>query len=116
MSTLPFAIQIDTYEIDDDQEILTLSHTFYGKTLKQAVGIAHSHLLTDYFYSSSFVGEMPWKQTKLYLVNRGQIKSFPKVSSSQVSKILTELADHAEHVNSMQTNLGVPEIIQEVAN
>lgn len=45
--TAPYGISITTFE--NDNELPTLTHIFWGKTLKDAIHVAESHLKTDYF-------------------------------------------------------------------
>lgn len=112
--TLPFAIQIDTYEVNGEQETLTLSHIFYGKTLKEAVGIAHSHLITDFFYSSSFVGTMPWRNAELSLLYSGEVYGPKSISEDKIDEILDELEIAAVKINRQQIELGISKLILDI--
>lgn len=49
----------------DRQPVLT--HIFWGKSRKEAISYARSHTITDYFFSSTFSGEMKWRDDKLHL-------------------------------------------------
>ena len=52
----PVGIKVDSYELSSGTPRPTLSHIFWGQDLNEAIGNAKSHLITDYFFSSSFVG------------------------------------------------------------
>lgn len=63
---------VSTYELDDKGKNadLTLTHIFWGKNLKEAVGIARSHAKTDKFFRASLEGSFEWKGSTLQLVNK----------------------------------------------
>lgn len=94
---------------------MTLKHTFYGRTLKQAIGIAHSHLITDFFYSSSFTGEMTWNGTVLKLYNDGEIISYDKTSNDKIKDIMDYLYKEAYKINKQKYNHEIPQAILDIA-
>jgi hypothetical protein len=60
-------VMITSYEGSPGKEKAILSHVFWGETTKEAFSYAKSHLKTDYFFSSTFVGSMPWGDSTLVL-------------------------------------------------
>lgn len=56
-------IAVSTYE--EDTPVLT--YIFWGIDIDEAVGYARSHMETDSFFRSSFIGTMEWKGNTLYL-------------------------------------------------
>lgn len=63
-SSATHRVRISTFEIDESTRTheLVLEHIFHGKTLEEAVQRAKSHLITDFFFSSSMLESMPWKE------------------------------------------------------
>lgn len=111
----PYQIWITTYEISKNGTNPVLSHVFYGKTLEQAYGYAKSHLITDFFYSSSFIGSMKWKNTVLQLSDIGKIINVVENEDMiDVKKTLDDLVLKAEEVNMNQKKLGMAMVISEV--
>lgn len=108
----PFGISITTYELGSGIPKATLTHTFWGETPDEAFGIAKSHLITDYFFSSSFIGEMPWNDGTLILNNKGELLG--QYSKNTLNSILNELANTAEHINLEQVNNGILQVIESV--
>jgi hypothetical protein len=113
----PFQIWVTTYEIGDGLN-KTLSHVFYGNTLEEAVGVAKSHLITDYFFSSSFIGRMPWKGGTLYLTNQGQVINIYNPSNTEeiqrAQKILDYLDQEARRIHNQQDSMGLSRIIRDI--
>jgi hypothetical protein len=44
-----------------------ISHIFWGNNIDEAMGMAKAHLKTDFFFSSTMVGEMKWHGSMLDL-------------------------------------------------
>lgn len=108
-----YKIKIISYEKDSKGNLeKILSHTFYGKTLKAAIGIAKSHLITDYFFSSSFVGEMKWGEGKLVLEYKDRIIG---VKQSSINKTLDEIHEQAIVVHEAQEDVGYNKVIARVS-
>lgn len=96
MKQPPYQIKVTTYE---KSLIPVLTHIFYGQTLKQAQAYAKSHLKTDYFFSSSFLGKMKWNNTILVLSNEYEILSVNEdLNDEEVDRILDQLQSEAEKI------------------
>ena len=113
--TPPYQIWITTYEIIDEEMNPTLSHVFYGSTLEEAYGYAESHLITDYFFSASFVGSMPWGTGILQLSNEGEVIHIYRPEDEQeTNKIMRKLKSEARKIVREQNRKGILVLIQEV--
>lgn len=117
METPPFQIWITTYEMSERGLNPVLSHVFYGKSLEEAFNYAKSHLITDYFFSSSFIGEMLWRDSILKLTNKGMITHmyYPQ-NNNEIQQIMTELGSLAKGINADQINSGIVMLIQQIAS
>ena len=102
-------ISITTYESDSK----TLTHIFWGDTLQDAYNIAKSHLVTDYFFSSSFEGQMKWGTKVLQLSNDGNILPYQD-NSKLIEDILTRLTVDAYILNDIKAEHDLPEILNEI--
>jgi len=98
-----YQIWITTYE----NKKPILSHVFYGNTEKEAIGYASSHLITDYFFSSSFVGSMNWHGSILKLSN-----DYKFIGYSSEDDIISMLEDRAEEINDKQNENGILMVIK----
>ena len=117
MEAPPYQIWITTYEISKNGLNPTLSHVFYGKTLKEAYGYARSHLITDYFFSSSFVGSMSWKGSILRMTNGGKVTNiYHPENVNETKQIMSKLNSDARKINGQQIDSGMIMVIQEVAH
>ena len=106
-------LQVTTYEFSDGKYNPVLSHIFWGKDLKKAVGIAKSHMISDAFFSSSFVGEMEWKNSVLQLSNDGELINEKKFSGDkELRSIFRELESHAQEVHSVQKKSGILKVVK----
>ncbi len=83
--------------------------------MKRAVEIAKSHMLSDVFFSSSFMGEMPWRDTVLYLSNDGKVISGMEIDGKKVGDIMDNLYEHAERVSGLQKKMSLFQVIQIVS-
>jgi hypothetical protein len=112
-----YEIWITTYEISKKGSNPVLSHVFYGKTLEQAYGYAKSHLITDFFFSSSFIGSMKWNNTVLQLSDVGKIINVKENEDIiDAKKTLDNLVLKAREVNEDQKKKGIAMLIREVSN
>ena len=107
-----FRILITTYELLDKEYVPVLSHIFYGKTLDEAYHRAGSHLITDYFFSSSFVGEMKWKNSVIYMNNKG--KAYKHDHEVNSKKVMFSLEKQAHNIINVQDEKEYALVIQEV--
>lgn len=108
-------LSITTYEIQDGEYIPTITHVFWGKDLNRAIEVAKAHLITDYFFSYSFEGEMPWgKDNVLILENTGRLVG--KIQRSNVKNILNQLAKDAHDINDRKVAIGLVDDIQSFVN
>ena len=96
-------ISIDTYEVVDGRNMLTLTHIFWGDDLEGAIGVAKAHVTSDYFFSSSLLGSMDWKGSTLYLVNKGKLLLQRSVTyPEKIWEIMDQLKEEAVKINSKQ--------------
>jgi len=94
-----YQISITTYEGDK----LTLAHIFYGDSLKDAINIAKSHIITDEFFRSSFLGSMEWKGNTLKLSNNYEVFEHKgDINAKEIMKILEKRAIEVENENKMK--------------
>ena len=114
-----YAIIVTSFEINDGKTTAVLSHVFHGETLDQALGYAKSHMVSDLFYSASFIGEMKWKDKKLILSYDTKVISI----SYMRTEILQRMTDDAhvkleaevKKVLDNQYKWGFPEIINAIS-
>jgi hypothetical protein len=117
MEQRSFQIWITSYEFDKNKWNPILTHVFYGKTIDEAYGYARSHLITDYFFSSSFLGEMPWKNTVLRMSNKGElIDTYGDEDTEIIEQILKDLTEEAKKIADIQDDLGLVVVINEIAD
>jgi hypothetical protein len=110
------AITIDTYELgENDKKTKTLSHIFYGDDLQRAAAIAHSHLISDYFYSSSFVGEMSWRNKTLRFTNCGQIVGVYNLSEAEAAELLGKLIQAAQEIHQEQDRDAIGKVVNQLS-
>ena len=114
-------LYITTYEISEENEYMPiLSHIFWGKDIKQALNYAKSHLVTDAFFNGSFIGELPWKDTILYLDNDGQIVSSQymdeRTERRNIDSAFRELTARAQVIRKDLDRMGVIQTIQRISN
>ncbi|SNW62287.1 Hypothetical protein ORPV_383 [Orpheovirus IHUMI-LCC2] len=82
--------------------------------MEDALGIAKSHLVSDYFFSSSFVGQMPWNNGVLILNNEGSL--IGQYSKNDLNNILNDISSAAADVNEKQYENGILQVIETVQN
>lgn len=112
-----YQIWITTFEFSKNGMTPVLSHVFYGSTLDEAYGYAKSHMITDFFFSSSFLEEMPWKNSIIYMKNQGKVLYMDNFQDpAQAQQILFQLSEKAQEITSDQYKSGMVLAIQEVAN
>lgn len=103
----PVGLYITTYEISEGKHNPTLSHIFWGDDLKTAIDIAKSHMISDAFFSSSFVGQMPWKDMILYLSNDGKV-----LGHGNIGNIMEDLHKNADAIVRKQYEKGMIKTVQ----
>lgn len=115
-----YGIVINSYEIEKENDgsekanpILT--HVFWGKTIKQAVGYAKSHLISDFFFSSNFIGQMEWNDSTLELAYNGKIISIKPISQFSFEDSLEEIKKEVERILPLQESYGIPDIINSIS-
>jgi hypothetical protein len=91
-----------------------MSHIFWGNNLEQAISYAKSHLISDLFFSSTFIGTMPWKDTMLYIAYDGEILTSQE--NDDIEKILDSLSEKAEEINYKQEKSGMIQIVQKLSS
>ena len=112
MTALPEKIGISITTYESSNKVLT--HIFWGDTIKEAFGIAKAHLITDYFFSSSFEGKMPWGTDVLRLSNTGQIVPYNDPKMTQL--IIEKLTGIAKEINQIKREEGIPEVLNDIGN
>lgn len=87
-----YGIVITTYEINDEENPV-ITHVAWGDTLEKAIQIMESHCISDFFLSSTFRGELQWRDKVLkfeyenYLVSIEPIINKDVVNSEVINKI-----------------------------
>ncbi|HSW76868.1 MAG TPA: hypothetical protein VLG50_07470 [Candidatus Saccharimonadales bacterium] len=110
-------ISVTTYEMDDgNRGNPSVTHLFWGKDVKSAVSVAQSHLLTDLFFSESFVGEMPWKDFVLKMENELTIKDDKKHSNAEAEKIYKQINTRAHQIHKQKKHIGLIKLIHDLSN
>jgi hypothetical protein len=109
-----YGLMITSYEISENGPNPVLSHIFWGNTIDEAIGYAKSHLITDYFFSSSFIGKMSWKGSYLILENEPDFIG-RKITNKQYDKIMDELDEEAKQIIKKGKKFEIAEIINEIA-
>jgi hypothetical protein len=126
MQLAPYEITVTSYEWQTRQQQLpnkkkggekeeqkgwvpVLTHVFHGQTLEEAQQYARSHLLTDYFFSSSFLDKMSWKGgSVLTLRNRYDVHEHGRELAPQDTvRVLEQLQREAlaTHARQDQNNM-----------
>lgn len=109
----PIGISVTTYEISQGQYNPTLTHIFWGQDINQALSYAKSHLISDYFFSASFVGQMRWRGSILQLSNEGGlIREFMFSSNQEVAAIMANLNREAQKVVDAQYKSGLVQVVE----
>jgi hypothetical protein len=114
MNLAPVGIMITSYEVDGDQLNPTLSHIFWGKSFKDAIGIAKSHLVTDYFFNATMLGEMTWHNDKIYIEYDGQMMGTKKFSHQKMQDAYRMLRARAKAINQQPTHRRMVNLIQKI--
>lgn len=117
MQSPAFQISVTTHEFRNGVFVPLVSHIFYGQTLEEAYTCAKSHLITDYFFSSSFIGNMLWKNVILQLSNTGTVTNVHYPATTQeTQQILNRLTVEAQKIRLEQDKMGSVFTIMQVAN
>lgn len=116
-----YAIVITSYEISKDESnnnnyTPIISHVFWGNNIKQALGYAKSHLVTDYFFSSTIAGDMLWKGKTLEMGYEGKIITVEGIARRGITNdIMDEISEEMERIIKLQEDKQIPEIINEIS-
>jgi hypothetical protein len=110
----PYGISITTFECGDSCRPI-VTHIFWGQTEEEAIGYAKSHLITDYFFSSSFVGQMAWRNSVLQFRNSGELIQRGYTDPDEGMEIVRGLASEAARINYQQRRSGVLMAIQKLS-
>lgn len=102
-------ISVTSYE--NGRPIIT--HTFWGDTLDQAQDYATSHLVSDYFFSSTISpeGEMMWKGNIIQLDYEGHVTG----TAADEDELFLQLTYTADGVHEDQIRSGIAEKINELS-
>lgn len=98
-------IVVTSYE--DDTPILT--HIFWGEDIDEALGNAKAHMVTDFFFSSSFRGRMRWSNGSLHL--KVSVYGIGDASSENMKDIYETLDMKASEINNQQIQYGYEDIL-----
>lgn len=114
----PVGICVTSYEQSEfgpDNPIL--SHIFWGNTVKDAIAFAKSHLVTDFFFSSTFVGSMEWTNGELLLSHDTGILRLGILTNDneEDEDVDIELYSKAKRINKDQIKKGISDMILEIA-
>ncbi len=114
----PIALVVTSYEIDENGSNPTLSHVFYGKTIEEAYAVSIAHTKSDTFFSSTFVGEMEWKDDKIYIEYDGQIYSKKNIrdKTETLNRLLKKLEKEGKLSNNKQKKLKILEKVEQLSN
>ena len=116
MNLAPYQVLVTTYEVSNSNRNPTLTHIFYGQTLNEAYGNARAHLITDYFFSSSFVEQMQWNNSIIRLSNDYQVLENYQTSTSQEAQtLINELYNQAQQINNLKYSSGIVLLVQQLA-
>lgn len=105
-------VAVTTYEQSEAGPRPVLSHVFWGRDLQEAMSYAQAHLLTDYFFSSSFSGEMEWQGSTLVLSNEGRVVGRAMVSRAGLKQAWAELEREAERVHAKQRRIDLISVLE----
>ncbi len=111
MDLAPVGLCIHSYELDDNHHpSITLSHIFWGNTIDEAIQVASSHLMTDFFFHATFIGELKWKKDTILITYHGEWMGTKKISNKQLIKAFHILEKRAvklhhlpEHKKALQS-------------
>jgi len=105
---------LTTYE--QDSTTPTLAHVFFGATLRDAERVARSHIVTDYFFRSSLLGEMRWRGDVVRLRNSRARWTVPPVRRRRLTDAVRRLKRYARRVwrDSERTERAVQQLSEDV--
>lgn len=106
-----YKIKITSYEQSPEGSKKILSHCFYGDSLQEVISYAKSHLITDYFFSSTFVGAMKWGTGTLNLEYEGKILN---INEKKVINIFKDLEAEAHKVHHNQQTSGMTKVLSKL--
>ena len=109
-------IFVTTYEISNNKWNVILTHIFWGKDLAQAKSYAHSHLISDVFFSASFEGKLPWKGSILTMTNDFgviDVQSFYDLSEGE--RIIEQLEIEGKNIYNRQVRKGIIDAINDLS-
>lgn len=110
-----FGLAITSYELSNNQWNVILTHIFWGKTLDETFKYAHSHLVSDGFFSSSFANQgFPWKGEVLLMSNNYQVLS--EKSYLEPTELIKDLLVAGQKVHDKQEEYGFFEIINKLSS
>ncbi len=108
-----YCISITSYEIDEEDNLIPiLTHLFWGDTYKQALSYAKSHLLSDAYFNSTFIGEMEWNNYPLYLTYDGEIYS---PQNHNIDNMLAQLKKKAKEIRKKTDQYGIVQTIEKLS-
>lgn len=109
-----FGLAITSYELSGNQWEVVLTHIFWGKTIDETFKYAHSHLISDGFFSSSFSNQgFSWRGEILLMSNNYQILS--EKSYQDPTKLIEDLLISGQKIHDQQKDRGFFTIINELS-
>ncbi|HLX52542.1 MAG TPA: hypothetical protein VKR58_01280 [Aquella sp.] len=109
----PVGISVSTFETESGKERPVLTHIFWGDTEDEAFKNAKSHMMDDYFFSSTFVGKMEWKGQPLKLSYEGYVIGINKVNENDIFKSMYYTA---KDVRKVQDASGLPQVVEKITS
>ena len=103
---------VTSYEITKKGRRPVVSHIFWGENIEEALGYALPHLVTDYFFSSTFIGKMAWKGGELTIEYDGALLGMKRID--KLDRLLDQLDARAHELHNDERLLTVSEILQEL--
>lgn len=113
-----FGICVTSYEVNTDgSQKPVMTHIFWGKTLDEALRYTKSHLISDLFFSSSYVGKMTWKGDELKLLYTEKIISIVPISNKQqvTKELLDTVRTEVNKIIPLQYQTGMVDIVNRIS-
>ena len=106
-------IVVTSYETFKGVTRPVISHIFWGETLDEAAGYAKSHLVSDYFFNSTFIGKMRWRDSTLLLEYDGKFLGIQNVTA--LRGILAGLEERAQDIHDEPDHYDLEDIVIELS-
>ena len=112
-----YGIAVTSYENDENGRTPIITHIGWGKSISQALDYLKSHLISDYFFNSTFEGVMMWRDNKLDLDYSGNIISITPLArrKEEEAMVFKALEEEMVKIRRLQKERGIPEIINDIS-